>query len=338
MKKITKKILSIVLALVFVCGVLTGCGDKKGSEGGGAADGEKLQIGVVQYMSHPSLDNCYQGIEEALLAEYGDNVEIDHQIGSDASADADCETYAKMMVANDYDMIIAIATPAAISAYAATEASDIPVIFCAVSDPVSAQLVESLETPGGATTGTADILDMEAQVDIIQAFQPDVKTIGVLYTTSEANSITQLEMLKEVASAKGINIEASGVQSASDIPSAAAALVQKVDCVNNFTDNNVVNNLQVLIEAANGAGIPVYGSEIEQVKNGCLASASIDYVAMGRDTGDMAIEVLNGGDISTLSVRTSSETTPVVNTEVMSALGLILPAEYEGAEMVTTNK
>ena len=191
-----------------------------------------------------------------------------------------------------------------------------------VSDPVTAQLVSSLETPGGACTGTSDILDMEAQVDLIQSLQPDVKSIGVLYTTSEANSITQLEMLKEVASKRGITVEASGVQSASDIPAAAAALVQKVDCINNFTDNNVVNNLQVLIEAANGAGIPVYGSEIEQVKNGCLASASIEYVALGRETGMMAVEVLEGADISEMSVRTISEATPVINTDVMAALNI----------------
>ncbi len=337
MKNLFKKIISLVLTLVLVCGVLAGCGST-GNSGEGSSSGDKLQIGVIQYMSHPSLDNCYQGVEEALTEKYGDDVEIDRQIGSDASADADCETYAKMMVANGYDMIIAIATPAATSAYAATEASDIPVVFCAVSDPVTAQLVSSLETPGGACTGTSDILDMEAQVDLIQSLQPDVKSIGVLYTTSEANSITQLEMLREVASARGISVEASGVQGASDIPAAAAALVQKVDCINNFTDNNVVNNLQVLIEAANGAGIPVYGSEIEQVKNGCLASASIDYVALGRETGNMAVEVLEGADISTMSVRTISEATPVINTDVLTALNIELPAEYADAETVTTNK
>lgn len=338
MKNIFKKITSLALVFVLACGVLAGCGSKEnGGSGDGAAD-DKLKIGVIQYMSHPSLDNCYKGVEEALVEKYGDDVEIDRQIGSDASADADCETYAKMMVANGYDMIIAIATPAATSAYAATEASDIPVVFCAVSDPVTAQLVSSLETPGGACTGTSDILDMEAQVDLIQSLQPDVKSIGVLYTTSEANSITQLEMLKEVASKRGITVEASGVQSASDIPAAAAALVQKVDCINNFTDNNVVNNLQVLIEAANGAGIPVYGSEIEQVKNGCLASASIEYVALGRETGMMAVEVLEGADISEMSVRTISEATPVINTDVMAALNIEMPAEYADAETVTTNK
>ena len=122
------------------------------------------------------------------------------------------------------------------------------------------------------------------------------------------------------------------------MPAAAAALAPQVDCINNFTDNNVVNNLTVVLEAANEAGIPVYGSEVEQVKNGCLAAVSIDYVALGEVTGEMAIEVLEGADISKMPVRTISDATPVVNSEVLAELNIELPAEYAGAETVTTNK
>ena len=162
-------------------------------------------------------------------------------------------------------------------------------------------------------TGTSDVLDMAAQLKLIKAFQPDVKKIGVIYTTSEVNSITQLANLKEAASADGIEIIASGVQSASDIPATITALVDKVDCLNNFSDNNIVNNLSVVINAANAAGIPVYGSEVEQVKSGCLASVSIDSVALGELTGEMALDVLKGADPSKMPVKTISEATPVVN-------------------------
>lgn len=326
-----KKIFAVIIAVVMMVSVFAGCATEKQDDG-------KITVGVIQYISHPSLDNCYQGVENALLAKYGENVVINRQIGSDASADADCEAYAKAMVADKVDMIIAIATPAAISAYASTEGTTIPVVFCAVSDPVTPQLVASMDEPGGACSGTSDILDLDAQVKLIVSMQPDVKTIGILYTTSEANSITQLELFREICSGYGIEVIASGVQTAADVPAAAAALAPQVDCINNFTDNNVVNNLTVVLEAAAEAGIPVYGSEVEQVKNGCLAAVSIDYVALGEVTGEMAIEVLEGADISKMAVRTISDATPVVNSVVLAELGIALPVEYEGAEMVTTNK
>lgn len=356
MKKTLTKIISVILAVMIMAAVFTGCGTNNDKSNGAdnTADAntntdannhssddsteKELNIGVIQYISHPSLDNCYNGVEAALLEKYGDSVKIDRQIGSDASADADCEAYAKAMVAAKVDMIIAIATPAALTAYAATEGTDIPVIFCAVSDPVAPGLVQSLDNPGGACTGTSDVLDLDAQIDLIQAMQPDVKSIGILYTTSEANSITQLEIFKGIANERGIDVVPSGVQNASDIPAAAAALANQVDCINNFTDNNVVNNLTVVLDAANSAGIPVYGSEVEQVKNGCLAAVSIDYVALGKVTGEMAIEVLNGADISTMAVRTISDATPVVNTEVLESLSMTMPEAYSGAETVTTNK
>ena len=331
MKNTVTKILSVIIAIIMMMSVMTACGSKPADDG-------KINVGVIQYISHPSLDNCYQGVENALVAKYGDNVVINRQIGSDASADADCEAYAKTMVADKVDMIIAIATPAAISAYAATEGTTIPVIFCAVSDPVAPGLVASLDAPGGACSGTSDVLDLDAQVDMIVAMQPDVKKIGILYTTSEANSITQLEIFEGICAERGIEVIASGVQSAADVPAAAAALAPQVDCINNFTDNNVVNNLTVVLDAAAEAGIPVYGSEVEQVKNGCVAAVSIDYVALGEVTGEMAIEVLEGADISKMAVRTISEATPVVNSEVIATLNIDLPAEYADAEMVTTNK
>lgn len=326
-----KKIFSVIIAVIMMISVMAGCGGKTEDDG-------KINVGVIQYISHPSLDNCYQGVENALLAKYGENVVINRQIGSDASADADCEAYAKTMVADRVDMIIAIATPAAISAYAATEGTTIPVIFCAVSDPVAPGLVASLDAPGGACSGTSDVLDLDAQVDMIVAMQPDVKKIGILYTTSEANSITQLEIFEGICNARGIEVIASGVQTAADVPAAAAALAPQVDCINNFTDNNVVNNLTVVLDAASEAGIPVYGSEVEQVKNGCMAAVSIDYVALGEVTGEMAIEVLEGADISKMPVRTISDATPVINSEVVAELNIPVPSEYEGAEMVTTNK
>ena len=284
-------------------------------------------------MSHPSLDNCYNGVISALESS-GIQYTVDYQIGSGNSADSDCTNFAKNMVAANYDMIIAIATPAAKSAFAATDDTEIPVIFCAVSDPVAAGLVESMDAPGYLCTGTSDVLDLEAQVALIKAMQPEVKSIGILYTSSEDNSITNLKNFKAICDKEGIEVVATAVQGASDIPSAAEELASKVDCINNFTDNNVVNNLSVVLTAADKYGIPVYGSEEEQVINGCLASVSIDYVALGKVTGEMAVSVLKGEDASTIAVKTITEATPVINSSVLKKLGLSTPEGYSEVKTV----
>lgn len=321
-----KKIIAVMLAVIMML-AFAGCGETQNEKN------SVLKIGIIQYMSHPSLDNCYNGVISALESS-GLQYTVDYQIGSGNSADSDCTNFAKNMVAANYDMIIAIATPAAKSAFAATDDTEIPVIFCAVSDPVAAGLVESMDAPGYLCTGTSDVLDLEAQVALIKAMQPEVKSIGILYTSSEDNSITNLKNFKAICDKEGIEVIATAVQGASDIPSAAEELASKVDCINNFTDNNVVNNLSVVLTAADKYGIPVYGSEEEQVINGCLASVSIDYVALGRVTGEMAVSVLKGEDASTMAVKTITEATPVINSSVLKKLGLSTPEGYSEVKTV----
>ena len=321
-----KKIIAVMLAVIMML-AFAGCGETQNEKK------SVLKIGIIQYMSHPSLDNCYNGVISALESS-GLQYTVDYQIGSGNSADSDCTNFAKNMVAANYDMIIAIATPAAKSAFAATDDTEIPVIFCAVSDPVAAGLVESMDAPGYLCTGTSDVLDLEAQVAIIKAMQPEVKSIGILYTSSEDNSITNLKNFKAICDKEGIEVVATAVQGASDIPSAAEELASKVDCINNFTDNNVVNNLSVVLTAADKYGIPVYGSEEEQVINGCLASVSIDYVALGKVTGEMAVSVLKGEDASTMAVKTITEATPVINSSVLKKLGLSTPEGYSEVKTV----
>ena len=332
MKKRMLKI-AMIGALVFAAIIsLVSCADKKED------NNDTIKVGIIQYVSHPSLDNCYEGIVSALQSSsIASKIEIDRQIGSNSAAESDCGTFARTMVSKKYDLIFAIATPAATTTFAATEGTDIPVVFCAVSDPVLANLVSSMDIPGDLCTGTSDVLDLSAQLDLIQALQPDVKKIGILYTTSEANSISNLAVMRELAEKRDLVIDAVGIQRDSDIPAVAAALASRVDCINNFTDNKVVANLAVVLDAAKTAGIPVYGSEIEQVKNGCLAAASIDYVALGKVTGEMGLSVLDGADIKTMAVRTISDATPVINTDVLEALELKMPEQYASVETVKTN-
>jgi len=331
-----------ILMVLFAFGGCTGSTTTETTEAAAAteapaaeateAPAETYTVGILEFGSHPSLDNCYDGIVEILGADA--NITIDLQNGNFDSAT--CDTIAKNMVAKGYDMIIAIATPAATSAYAATANTDIPVIFSAVSDPVAAGLVDDMDAPGANCTGTSDVLDLSAQLELIRTFQPDAVNLGVLYTTSEANSVSQLKTLNELAPEYGFTVVSQGVQSAADIPQAAATLCAQVDCLTNFTDNNVVNNLSILLEQANTAGVPVYGSEETQVTAGCLASVSLDYVALGRVTGQMALDVLYGADASTMPVQSITDAVPVINTDVLAAFGMTLPDAYADATFVTT--
>ena len=338
MKHMKKKTIAMVLAALAAMTSLTACsGGQTASSGTDGGEDGTYTIGVVQYATHPSLDNCYEGFLKGLADEgfvEGENLTIDFQ---NAQGDtANCDLMAKTMVTSRWDLLAGIATPAVMSEYSAAKSSDIPIVFTAVSDPVSAGLVQSIEQPGSNCTGTSDVLPLEKQVKMIRAFLPDATKIGVIYTTSGPNSVSHLEKLQGIAADNGFEVIAVGVTNSSEVASAAASVVaQGADCINNFTDNNVVDNLSAVIKAANDGGIPVFGSEIEQVKNGCLASESIDYVALGEQTGRMAARILSGEDASTMPVEEVEDATPVYNSEVLEALGLTLPADYQDAQDVS---
>ncbi len=242
---------------------------------------------------------------------------------------------AKNMVASKYDLIIGVATPAAMSAYSAAKDAATATVFCAVSDPVAAGLVKTMEKPDAGATGTSDTLNLDGQLKMIRAMLPDAKTVGVLYTTSEPNSVSALASFQKLAPKYGLTVEAVGITSESEVASGAAALVgKKVDCVNNFTDNNVVNNLSTLLHATDAAGIPVFGSEIEQVRNGCVASESLDYVALGEETGRLAALVLGGEDPGAIAVSVVADSVPVYSQKNLDKFGMKLPADYASAQNV----
>lgn len=331
--KIAKKLLAVLLAVVLIAAAFAGC-SASGKNSGGSTSGK---VAILQYMPHSSLDNCTQGVKNALDSA---GIEYDVQVGSSGSADSDCQSYAEQMASSgNYSAIIAVATPAAVSAYSAVRnaSSNIPVIFCAVSDPVAAGLVNSVDEPGNNCTGTSDAIDIAGQVKLIKTLQPNIKNLGIIYTTTEANSISQLATLKAECDANGINLVQKGINEASELQAVSVSLVSEVDAITNLTDNNVVDNMSVVLEQANQKGIPIYGSEIEQVKKGCIASASIDYVALGEKTGNIAVDVLGGKSAATYPVVNVSDSFLVVNPDVASSLGITIPAELNDAQKVSTS-
>lgn len=329
--KTMKKGICLFTTLALTISMLTACGTKNASTN---SDAKKYTIGISQIAPHGSLDNCREGFIAGLAEEgfkEGENVTFDYQNANGEPGNA--TMIAQTFVSKKYDLICGIATPTAMAAFNAALETEIPVIFSAVSDPVAAELVQSLDAPGNNCTGTSDSLPLEQQMQMIRAFMPDAKTIGILYTTSEVNSLTHLEAFKNLAPKYGFTIEAIGVNSSSDIPLAMDNLVSKVDCINNFTDNNVVNNLDTVLLKANEAGIPVFGSEEEQVKKGCVAAQNIDYFELGKETGRMAAKVLKGEKASTMPVSVISDCKPVANQQTMELFQLTMPNEY--ADIVT---
>ena len=310
-----KRIISIIVAIALVCTAAAACA-------------EGYRIGIGQFAQHGSLDNCYtgfvEGLAEAGLVE-GENLTIDPQ---NAQADMGItQQIAAQFAAEKVDMMVGIATPMAQACYNAADGA-IPTIFTAVTDPVAAGFVKEDGTAAGEVTGTSDALPVEAQLKMIRAMLPDATKIGILYTTSEVNSISAIAEYKALAPAYGFEIVESGISTTADIPLALDALLSKVDCLTNLTDNTVVSALALVLDKANAAGKPVFGSEIEQVKLGCAAAEGLDYIALGRQTGLMAAKVLKGeAKASEIPYEIITEPQLYVNSEALAKFGITLSDE-----------
>ena len=330
-----KKILAVLLTAVCTMGMVAGCGGNTSDNGtagtqAAEASGDSYKIGISQFAEHGSLDNCREGFLEGLKEagiEEGKNLTVEYQNAQTDTGTA--STIADSFVSGKVDMICAIATPCASSAYNSCLNTDIPVVYTAVSDPVSAGLANEDGTSIGNITGSSDILPVEEQLKMIREMMPEAKKIGILYTTSEANSCSTIEQYKSLTGDYGFEIVDTGINTSAEIEIAATDLVSKVDCLCNLTDNTVVNALQTVLDKANNAGIPVFGSEIEQVKSGCVASMGIDYFQLGVETGAMAAKILKGeATAQDTNFITASKAELYVNTAAADKIGMKLDDSY----------
>ena len=321
-----KKVIAVLLTVLLATS-LAACGKDNSAS-------ENPKIGILQFAPHASLDNCSEGAIEGLKeAGYEDGKNCSIEL---VNAMGEAETNnlaAQSFVSKKFDIIIAVATPSASAAYAAAKDAKIPVIFSAVSSPVDAGLVNDMDNPGTGCSGTSDALPYDAQLALIRAFQPEAKTIGILYTTSEPNSAAQLAEYEKRAAAVGFEIKAQGITDASEVSAGITSLAASgIDCLCNLTDNNVVNNFSVVLAVTDKAGIPCYGSEEEQVlRYGCVAAEGLDYFELGKKTGKMAADVLKGADIKKMPVQIISESKPFYSSSNMEKFALSLPASYENA-------
>lgn len=303
--------------------MLTGCGSGGGSEGGGdeAGSSEPVQIGITQIVEHPSLDAARKGFKAALKENGYENAKFDEQNAQGDQATA--TTIASQFASDNKDLVLAIATPTAQAA--AQTITDIPVLITAVTAPVEAGLVDSLEEPGGNVTGTSDLNPVEKQLSLVKELAPDAKSVGIVYSSGEVNSEVQVKIAREAAKKMGLKVQEATVSNSSEVQQAANSL--NTDAIYVPTDNAVVSALKSVVQVAESKQIPLIVGEANSVKGGGVATYGIDYEKLGHQTGMMAVEVLEGADPATMPIETLEDIQLVINTKAAERMGVEVPQD-----------
>ena len=279
-----KKLLSAAAALLASACVLMGCNEKN----------SKIKIGVIQLIEHPALDKSYQGFVDGLAeAGYkdGENIVIDYQNAQ--GEQANCVTIANKFVNDRDNLIFAIATPAAQAVANLTK--EIPILVTAVTDPETAKLVKSNKMPGTNVSGTSDLTPVAAQISLLKKLVPEAKTVGLLYCSSEANSIFQINLAKAACEANGLSYIEGSVSSSNEIQQVTQSLVGKVDAFYIPTDNMLAAGIANVAMVANNAKLPTICGEDGMVASGGLATYGINYYELGKLTAKQAVKVLKDG-------------------------------------------
>ncbi|MFN8650197.1 tryptophan ABC transporter substrate-binding protein [Streptococcus sp.] len=292
-------------------------------ESSSSSENQVVKIGILQFVTHDALDEIERGIEDGLAeAGYeGSNVEL-----TVLNAEADqskIQTMSKKLVDDGNDVVIGIATPAAQGLASAT--SDIPVIMGAISDPVGAKLVKNLEEPEGNVTGLSNHVPHAQTVELIQTITPDAKTIGVLYASSEDNSVSQVKEFTQYAEEAGLTVVEYAVPSTNEITTTMSVMTGKVDAIFVPQDNTIASAFPTVVTAANAAKIPVYSSVDTMVKQGSIASVAQSQYDLGLETAKIAVKILAGKKVSEVPVKVVDTGVPTVNLKAAKELGITIP-------------
>lgn len=342
-KKFRKKAVALALTSVLMVGVLAGCGatDTDNSTNEGDTKSEKTEvvnIGISQYLEHGALDSAREGFLAALEEKgYKDGEKIKIDLKNAQGEPSNTQTIAQGFVADEKDLLLGIGTLSAQSLYNGTK--DTPILITAITDPVSAGLVKSLEKTESNVTGTTDALDIDLQLKLLKDLYPDAKKVGIVYTTGEPNAEIQVKEVKEKAPEFGLEVVTQGISVSNDIAQSLESIIDDVDAIYVPTDNIVVAAMPLIYQKTIAKKIPVIGSERGQVENGALATEGIDYYELGYQTGLMAVEILEGKDPKDMPVKMANEFTLTINEDTVKALGIELPeALKKRAEMIGSVK
>ena len=321
-----RNLIAVAVALTgsAIVGGLTGCGKEEAASQGGKT---LIPIGIVQLVEHEALDAANRGIVDALAErgyKEGVNVTIDRQ---NAQADqSNLQNIAARFVSNDSKILFAIATPAAQTLAAATKTT--PIVATAVTNFEVAKLVASNEKPGGNVTGVSDINPVAEQFQLLMKFAPDAKAIGTIFNSSEINSTYQIELLKKAASAAGVEVVEASVSSVNDIQQAVASLKGKVGGIDLPTDNIIASAVPVLMKSVFEAGIPTVAGEGGMVRAGVLASIAVDYYTLGKMTGAMGADILDGKKKpADMPIQSQKAEKVLVNLKTAETMGIKIPED-----------
>ncbi|HQA07302.1 MAG TPA: ABC transporter substrate-binding protein [Syntrophomonadaceae bacterium] len=313
----------LLLALLLVSAV--GCSSTENNASKSPAE-DQIKIGIVQIVEHPSLNTIRESFVSQLAEKGyrdGENVFIDYQNAQNDQTNL--KTICQKFSNNGYDMIVAIATPSAQAAVGETK--EIPIVFSACTDPVGSGLVDSLEKPGGNVTGTSDAISAEQIMELALRITPDIKTIGALYNSGETNSISVINDLKEFAAKNGLTVIEATVTNSSEVQQATASLADKADAIFSPIDNTVASAMPVVSQVANQAKIPVYVGADSMVKDGGLATCGINYVELGQETANIAVQILEGQKPGDIPVKTMRDMEIYLNKTTAEAIGITIPED-----------
>lgn len=325
-----KKFLSLFLSAAILTMALAGCGTESPStdDNSGTQSTDKIKIGVIQFVQHGALDAAYEGFVEALKkGGYvdGENIEIDYQ--NAANDQSNCQTIADKFINDGKDLILAIATPAAQAV--AMKTTDIPILVTAVTDPESAGLVVSNADPQRNVSGTSDLTPVDKQMGLIKQILPDAKKVAILYTSSEANSVFQADLAKSAAAELGLETVDATVSNSNEIQQVVASIVDSVDAIYTPTDNMIAAGMATVGLAANEAKVPVICGEEGMVEAGGLITYGINYKNLGIMTGEMAVKVIEGADVSKMPIEylNAEDLEITINNDTAEAIEITIPEE-----------
>lgn len=325
MNKTFRKIVGGALAVTALMG-LAACGSKTEDD---KAEGKTYKVGIVQFVDDASLNQIEAAIEAELDVKAKElGVTFDYTLYNGQGDATTLNQIGAELVGKGVDLIVPIATPAVKIMQSATEDTEIPIVFSAVSDPVGSGIVDALDAPGGRITGTSDALNTKGLLDLMLAQNPDTKTVGLLYSKSEDSSKQPIADAKAYLESKGIRcVEKTGTTT-DEITSAVDALIaEKVDAVFTPTDNTVMTAELAIYEKFLNAKIPQYCGADSFALNGAFVGYGVDYTALGKMTADMVVQVLvDGKSPATLPVATFDNGIAMINTDSCTALGYDLAA------------
>ena len=294
-------------------------------------------VSIIQYIDYSSLNECCEGVKKALDAA---GVGYEVTVGQEPDAAEECGQKARDIVTNgSCDLVIAIGTPCAESVFPIiSSAAGVPVVFCAVTDPVGAGLVQSAAEPGVNCTGVATAFNINEQLNMINTFQPSITRLGVIYTSSEQNAQVQLKGLRKASEKLGITVFAEPVDSPAEMSEKAQELMGKVEAVVILPDNMTSKNSWNITSRTIAGEMPLYGVNLTQVKEGALAGYCYDFEALGEKAGRQAAEILHGESAADTPVIMENECKLYVNKDRLKDLNMTIPDEYKAsAAEVTTS-